>query len=274
MSEPTRQPRPIAIFDSGIGGLPYLEAARARLGTESFVYLGDRAGFPYGSKSREEVRDRVLGIVDSLVSAFGPKALVIACNTASQAGLEAAREAHPGLPIIGTVPAVKPAVERSRSGVVGLIGSAGCVEDPYLDALVARYAKGVEVVREGAQALVFFVERRAAVALEAERREAVAPFVKPLIARGVDEIVLACTHFLHVGGAIAAEAGPGVGVIDSREGVVRRLVQVLAERGLLAAGTRIGGKDRFVLTGQAPFEEEYFLLAEAFGLSGPEPLPG
>jgi glutamate racemase len=278
--------RPIVIFDSGIGGLPYLSAARSILPNEDFIYLADRAGFPYGSKTREEVKTLVLGLVSRLVEAYDPKALVIACNTASQAALDAARRANPGLSIIGTVPAVKPAAERSRSGVIGVMATAGAVEDPYLDTLVARHAKGLDVLREGAQDLVGFVERRSAYADARERREAVAPCVGRLVAGGADVIVLACTHFLHLRDDIAAVAGPSVEVIDSRAGVVKRLKQVLAERGLLAKRPADGGeasvsklrsgveKSLFLLTGEEPFEEEYGLLADSFGLARPTALPG
>jgi glutamate racemase len=262
--------RPVAIFDSGIGGLPYLEPARAALPDESFVYLADRAGFPYGTKEREEVRGIVLDRVRRLVLAYDPKAIVIACNTASQAGLDAARRANPGLLIVGTVPAVKPAAERTRSGTVGVMATEGAVEDPYLDSLVARYAKGVEVIRVAAQPLVIFVERRGATAGPEERREAVRPFVRRLVERGADEIVLACTHFLHLRDDIAEVAGPGVEIVDSRSGVVRRLKQVLAERGLLNGGGPAGyERGLFLLSGEPPFEPEYGLLAEAFGLAGP-----
>jgi glutamate racemase len=286
---PARGRRPIAIFDSGIGGLPYLEPARAALPEESFVYLADRAGFPYGTKTREEVRDRVLFLVSRLVEAYDPKAVVIACNTASQAALDAARRANPGLPIVGTVPAVKPAALRTRSGTIGVIATEGATRDPYLDALIARYAKGVRVIRVGAQELVSFVERRAATAGAVERREAARPFVMSLVERGADEIVLACTHFLHLRDDIAELAGPGVEVVDSRAGVARRLKQVLSERNLLRSPAERdpvrsaepvglsrteaeGGPEArglFLLSGDLPFEAEYGLLAEAFGLDGP-----
>jgi len=279
-----RGSRPVAVFDSGIGGLPYLAAARAALPAESFIYLADRAGFPYGTKPREEVRDLVLRLISSLVGEYSPKAVVIACNTASQAALEAARRAHPGLPIIGTVPAVKPAAERSRSGVIGIMASAGAVEDPYLDSLVARHARGLTVIREGAQALVAFVERRSAVAGADERREAVAPYVRRLVDGGADELVLACTHFLHLRDDIAAVAGRGVEVVDSLTGVVARLRQVLSERGLLSSYVPVARErdllssdvpaagDLFLLTGAPPFETGYSILAETFGLEAPEPL--
>lgn len=270
--------RPVAILDSGIGGLPYLAAARAALPGQAFVYLADREGFPYGTKSREEVRRLVLGLVARLVEEYAPMAIVIACNTASQAALEAARKAHPGLPIIGTVPAVKPAAERSRSGIIAILASAGAVEDPYLDTLVARYAKGLGVIREGAQELVTFVERRSAVAGESERREAIWPHVRRLVERGADEIVLACTHFLHLRDDIAAVAGSGVEVVDSIAGVVARLRTVLVERGLVCCpDAQAGGSAKsrtfapsgaglFLLTGAGSFEAEYALHAKAFGL--------
>jgi glutamate racemase len=281
-SDEARDGRPIAIFDSGIGGLPYLEPARASLPSESFVYLADRADFPYGTKAREEVRDIVLRLVSRLVEAYDPKAIVIACNTASQAALDAVRKAHPGLPIVGTVPAVKPAALRTRSGTIGVMATEGATQDPYLDSLILRYAKGVTVIRESAQALVAFVERRAVLAGPEERREAVRPFVRSLVDRGADEIVLACTHFLHLRREIAELAGPGVEVVDSRDGVAGQLKRVLAERGLLrppvernpedaapGAGRRPEAKGLFLLSGEPPFEAEYRLLAEAFDLKGP-----
>jgi glutamate racemase len=274
-SDADRAGRPIAIFDSGIGGLPYLQPARASLPEESFVYLADRANFPYGTKTREEVRVIVLGLVSRLVDAYDPKAIVIACNTASQAALDAARKAHPGLTIVGTVPAVKPAAERTRSGTIGVMATEGATRDPYLDALIARYAKGVTVFREGAQSLVTFVERRAAVAGPEEKREAVRPFVRSLVERGADEIVLACTHFLHLRDEIAEVAGTGVEVVDSRAGVTKRLRQVLGERNLLRSPSEpdpsrsAGGGGVFLLSGEPPFEAEYGLLAEAFCLEGP-----
>jgi glutamate racemase len=265
----SRKKRPIAVFDSGVGGLPYLASARAALPSESFVYLADRAGFPYGTKTREEVRDRVLGLVSLLVRDYDPKAVVIACNTASQAALDAARRANPGLPIVGTVPAVKPAAERSRSGAIGVMATARAVEDPYLDALVAKYAKGVAVLRVAAQELVAFVETRGADAAPEERRKAVEPFVRRFLDEGVDEIVLACTHFLHLRDDIAAAAGEGVEVVDSRAGVVKRLKALLSERSLLALGDGPAGSI-FLITGARPIEDAYGRFALRFGLAAPE----
>jgi glutamate racemase len=265
--------RPVVIFDSGVGGLPYLDAARAVLPGEGFAYVADRGGFPYGTKTREEVRERVLEAVEAIARALDPKALVIACNTASQAALEAVRKAHPGLVVVGTVPAVKPAAQRTRSGVIGVMATARAVEDPYLDELVARHAPGVRVLREAAQDLVAFVERSYPGSTEAGRRAAVEPYVRRLVAGGADEIVLACTHFLHVAADISAAAGKGVEVIDSRDGVARRLRQLLEDRGLLAPAGLAPPRGALLITGRLPFEESYSRFAASFGLDGPLPLP-
>lgn len=272
-------------MDSGVGGLPYLASARPLLSHENLLYLADRAGFPYGTKSREEVEAIVLDRVERARRAWKPKALVIACNTASQAALAAVRRANTGFPVVGTVPAVKPAAERTRSGVIGVMATAGAVEDPYLAGLVARFAPGTTVLREGAQDLVAFVERRFLASTAEERRQAVLPSVRRLVESGADEIILACTHFLHVAADIEACAtelssqrgGPRVEVIDSREGVARRLRAVLLERGLLAVPPLSGGDrgvegDKLLLTGPEPFEPVYAGFARRFGLSGPYPL--
>jgi glutamate racemase len=269
--------RSIVIFDSGVGGLPYLLNARASLPGEDFIYLADRAGFPYGTKAHEEVRDIVVGLVEDLVTNYDPKAIVIACNTASQAALAAVRKANPGLPIVGTVPAVKPAAERTKSGVIGVMATAGAVEDPYLDELVSRHASGVRVVREAAQSLVSFVEKRSVDASAGERRAIVEPFVRRLVDAGADEIILACTHFLHLRDDIAAVAGEGVEVVDSRSGVVKRLAQVLTDCGLLTIGEVTDGEAlpghpsprTFLLSGSSPIEPIYGVFARKFDLDEP-----
>ena len=272
-----RASRPVIVFDSGVGGLPYLETARSLLPGERYVYLADRAGFPYGTKGREEIESLVLDRLGRLVAAFDPKAIVIACNTASQAALAAARGRFPGLPIVGVVPAIKPAAERTRTGTIGVMATEHALVDPYLDELIARHAPGVRVLREPAQDLVSFVERRFVASAPADREAAVAGHVQRLLAEGADEIVLACTHFLHVAGDIGRVAASLSGgaqrkaeVVDSREGVARRLHEVLAERGLLgagAAGTLPDGV--FLLSGPPPFESVYPAFAERFSLLGP-----
>jgi glutamate racemase len=266
-------------MDSGIGGLPYLDAARRYLPAQAFVYLADREGFPYGSKGREEVEAIVLDRVRRLIASWKPRAIVIACNTASQAALAAVRAAHPGMPVIGTVPAIKPAAERSRRGSIGVLATEGTISDPYLDDLVARFATGTKVSLRGAQELVDFVELRLVGASSAERREAVLPHALALVEAGVDVIVLACTHFLHLADDIAdcatelsrERGGGAVEVIDSREGVARRLARVLAESGQ-GPGSQDPGRGAFLLSGSLPWEERYTDFARLHDLDGPLPL--
>ncbi|MEI6873836.1 MAG: glutamate racemase, partial [Spirochaetota bacterium] len=218
---------PIAVMDSGIGGLTYLEAARRLLPGLPFVYLADREGFPYGTRNRSEVLAIVVDRVRRLVSYWHPRAVVIACNTASQVALTAVRADNPGIPVIGTVPAVKPAAERTRSHSIGVLATAGAIDDPYLADLVATFAPDEKVTLHGAQALVEFVERDFLDSTREERLAAILPHVLPLVEAGVDEIVLACTHFLHLSEDIASCAADlahsrgqdAAEVIDSREGV-------------------------------------------------------
>jgi len=262
--------RPIALLDSGVGGLPYLAAAREELPMESFIYLADREGYPYGTKPREEVRDRVIALVAALLSSYRPKVVVIACNTASQAALKGAREAFPHLHIVGTVPAVKPAAESTRTGVIGVLATEGAVEDPYLDELIRSCAGGVTVLREAAQELVDFVERRSVFASAEERLAVVEPFVRKLVDGGADRIVLACTHFLHLRDDIASCSKERAEPVDSRHGVAKRIAEVLESSRLRREDNADPGLPVFLVTGRAPLEERYRLFAGKFGLSSPE----
>jgi glutamate racemase len=272
---------PILFLDSGVGGLPYLELCRTMIPGVEMHYLADNAGFPYGLKSSGLVQDIVLDRVRRLRARFSPRALVIACNTASQAALQAVRSYNPELHVVGTVPAVKPAAEGTRSGVIGVLATERAVEDPYLDDLIARHASGVEVLRRPAQDLVDFVESRYLGSSPADRRNAVESHVRFFIERGVDRIVLACTHFLHVESDIAALAtslsGGSATVVDSRLGVARRLCEILGLGSCgesmpslpVEVGQRFPGEGAFLLTGDPPYPPAYTRWASLYGLSGP-----
>ncbi len=269
---------PVVVMDSGVGGLPYLEAARLLLPNTRFVYLADREGFPYGTKGRLEVVAIVRDRVSRLVAGFRPSAIVIACNTASQAALQAIRQDHPRLPVIGTVPAIKPAAERTRAGIIAVLATEGTVGDPYLDDLIQRFAMGKTVIRRAAQDLVSFVEFEFPGSTAEGRKQAVLPHVLPLIESGADEIVLACTHFLHVAldislaamEAAASAGGRTVEVVDSRDGVARRLKSLLGDADRDSRGTE---PSLFLLSGPPPFEQRYSGFALRYGLTGPLPLP-
>jgi len=230
----------IAVFDSGVGGLPYLAALRTRLPGAPVLYTADREGFPYGLKTRNEVRSLVIDRMERIVARFSPRLVVLACNTASQAALEAVRDRFRDVAFVGTVPAVKPAAESTRTGTIAVLSTERAALDPYLDSLVARWAKGTRVLRIGAQALVEFVERDFLDASDEQRLSVCRTALEPLRDSGADRVVLACTHFLHVSDYIAAAAGPGVRIVDSREGVARRAAAVF--RGAVDASSSGGAK--------------------------------
>lgn len=265
----------IVFFDSGVGGLPYLAQARSLLPRTVLHYMADDAGFPYGTKTPAQLEAILLDRVRRLRARFLPSALVIACNTASQIGLDILRKAHPDLPIIGTVPAIKPAATSTNSGKIGVMATERTVVDPYIDDLIARYASDVEVIKLPAQDLVSFVEHRYLASSEEQRRSAVEPYVRYLVDQGVDRIILACTHFLHlekeIAGCAKALGAKDFEIVDSRAGVARRLAQIVGElkkpdETMLSPDT----KGRFLLTSDPPFDKAYESWAEHFDLLPPE----
>jgi glutamate racemase len=270
----------IVFFDSGVGGLPYLAEARKLLPGATLHYIADDAGFPYGTKAMREVEDILLDRVRRLRARLVPRAIVIACNTASQIGLAALRRAHPDLPIIGTVPAIKPAAETSLTGRIGVMATERAIVDPYIDDLIARFAPEQEVMRLPAQDLVSFVERRYLSSSDAERRAAVEPYVRRFLDGGVDRIVLACTHYLHLEKDIQAcvrdLGGEGVEIVDSCRGVANRIAQIVgadAEAGSVASAPfGNAGPGRFFLTSEPPFDPSYAQWSQRFGLQPPERL--
>ncbi|WP_447953077.1 glutamate racemase [Sphingopyxis chilensis] len=215
---------PILFFDSGLGGLTVLGPTRALLPTAPIVYAADYAGLPYGKKSDEELAARVPALLGRLVERYQPRLAVIACNTASTIALSHVRAAL-DLPIVGTVPAIKPAAELTRSGVIGVLGTEATVRQPYVDDLSARFAAGKIVLRHGSPGLVTGAEARL-------RGDAIDPDVITRAIAGLrdqpggdamDVIVLACTHFPLLRDELQAAAGPAVRLIDGAAGIARRI---------------------------------------------------
>ncbi len=237
---------PIGVFDSGVGGLSVLRHVRALLPREDLLYLADSGYAPYGDRSTAWIRARSLQLSDWLVGQ-GAKAIVVACNTATAAATSALRE-HLAVPVIAMEPAVKPAAAATRSGVVGVLATTGTLESARFAELRDRFAAGVEVVAQPCPGLVEPIERGE---LDAPATRAlVARFVGPLLTRGVDTIVLGCTHYPFVRDAIAAVAGPGVTLIETGAAMARQVEHRLTEAGLLAFSTS-SGRDRLVTTGGA-----------------------
>ncbi|HEX8449845.1 MAG TPA: glutamate racemase [Allosphingosinicella sp.] len=215
--------RPLLIFDSGVGGLSVLAAIRALLPTAPLVYAADSAGYPYGTKRPAEIEARVPALLGRLAERFDPELIVIACNTASTIALDAVRGAL-DLPVVGTVPAIKPAAELSRSRAIGVLGTEATVRQPYVDRLSAQFASDCAVIRHGSAELVEFAESK----LRAEtgpagacRRALDGLFEQPGGDR-IDTIVLACTHFPLVEEELAAAAPRPVRFVDGKEGIARR----------------------------------------------------
>src|SRR5918995_1821937 len=152
---------PLLFFDSGVGGLSVLAPTRELLPHAPNVYSADRAGYPYGTKSEAEMAARVPALLGRLVERFRPRLAVIACNTASTIALDHVRAAL-DIPVVGTVPAIKPAAEQSKNRVIGVLGTAATVRQPYIDDLAARFASDCTVIRHGSAELVDLAEAKLA----------------------------------------------------------------------------------------------------------------
>lgn len=229
---------PIGVFDSGVGGLTVLKALVAQLPRERFVYLGDTARLPYGTKSPETVVRYALQAGEALVD-YGVKCLVIACNTASAVGLAAVSERIRGMPVIGVIePGAEAACMTSRSGHIAVIATEGTVRGgAYQDAIVRRRSDA-RVSAVPAQLFVALAEEglcRGPIA-ESVARHYLEPLFKRMSVSRPDTLVLGCTHFPMLAEAIRAVAGPDVNIVDSAETTARYVRHTLEADGLAAGG--------------------------------------
>lgn len=214
---------PILFFDSGVGGLSVLEPTLMVLPNAPIVYAADSAGFPYGKRSEAEIASRVPALLGRLVERFHPRLAVIACNTASTIALDHVRSAL-DLPVVGTVPAIKPAADMSKTRVIGVLGIEATVRQPYVDDLAAKFASDCAIIRYGSPELVELAEAKLAgeeVSVEAVRAAAQPMFDAPEGKR-IDTVVLACTHFPLVEEELRA-AFPNVRYVDGGPGIARRI---------------------------------------------------
>jgi glutamate racemase len=214
---------PILFFDSGVGGLSVLEPTRKLLPNAPIVYAADSAGFPYGKRTEAEIASRVPALLGRLVERFHPRLVVIACNTASTIALDHVRSAL-DVPVVGTVPAIKPAAAISKSRVLGVLGTEATVRQPYVDDLAARFAADCTLVRVGSPELVELAEAKLAgeqVGVDAVRAAAQPLFDAPDGDR-IDTVVLACTHFPLLEDELRS-AFPHVTYLDGGPGIARRI---------------------------------------------------
>ena len=236
---------PIGVFDSGVGGLTVARAIIDQLPNESIIYIGDTARGPYGPRPLAEVREFALEIMDQLVAA-GVKAIVIACNTASSAMLRDARERY-SIPVVEVIqPAVRRAVSATRSGKVGVIGTQATIDSgAYNDAFAA--ALQLSLTTYACPQFVEFVERGETSG--AAITDVAKNYLAPLIADGVDTLVLGCTHYPLLTGVISYVMGNDVTLISSAEETAKDLYRVLAEKNLLRQGS--APSYRFISTGES-----------------------
>ena len=224
--------QPIGVFDSGVGGLSVLRELRQALPREDFLYVADQAHVPYGPRELSEVRRFCFGIVDFQL-ARGAKMIVVACNAASAAALQPLRAAHTQFPFVGMEPAIKPAAEESRRGVIGVIATQATFQGKLFASVVHRYARGVKVLTHTCPGLVERIEagETEGPALE----EMLRVQLKPLLAEGIDQLVLGCTHYPFARLTLQNVVGPDVKIIDPAPAVARHTAHVLAQRDLCSA---------------------------------------
>ena len=265
---------PILVFDSGVGGLSVLGPVRALLPGIAVVYAADNAGFPYGTKTEADIAARVPALLGRLVERYHPRLVVIACNTASTIALAPVRAAL-DLPVVGTVPAIKPAAAASITRVIGVLGTAATVRQPYVDRLSAEFAADCRVLRHGSSVLVELAEAKlrgitpdpAAVA-----RELAGLLDQPGGDR-LDTVALACTHFPLLAAELAAAAPRPLTFVDGGQGIARRVASLLpdtspAPRATPAEGHRAAASagSRAVFTRSVPDVDALAPALHGYGL--------
>lgn len=239
--------RPIALFDSGVGGLSVLRHIRTQLPAEDILYLADQANVPYGSRTPAEIRKFCKAITQYLL-ALEAKIIVVACNTASGAALTYLRRTFPETAFVGMEPAVKPAALQTKRGKVGVLATAGTFKSQRYEALMARFARDVQVFENPCLGLVELIEDGRISGDEV--RELLQECVHPMLTEGVDALVLGCTHYPFVQPLLAEIVGTSVAVIDPAPAVARQSKHVLEKQNLLAEPGS-GNKIRAFSTGAA-----------------------
>jgi len=238
----------IGVFDSGVGGLSVLRVLRQQLPAHPLIYLADQAHVPYGVRSLEEVCQFSEAVTRYLLRQ-GAKLMVVACNTASAAALHHLRQTFPDVPFVGMEPAVKPAVEHTQSGVVGVLATPATFQGALYASVVERFARGVVVLQHTCPGLVAQIE---AGQLDApETRRILEDALLPMLAQNIDAVVLGCTHYPFAIPLIRQIVGPGVRVIDPAPAVVRQAQRLLAERGWLQQPAGEPAAVRYITTGDA-----------------------
>ena len=221
-------PKPIGVFDSGVGGLSVLQEIRRVLPQEDIIYYADSAHCPYGLKTPEEIISRSFKICDFLLS-LNCKMLVVACNTASVAGLDLYRQKYP-IPIVGMEPAIKPAISATKNGKIGVLATGVTLSGNRFSSLLEKYQNGAEVYSQPCPGLVEQVEKGCH--NSTETAQLLKNYISPLLDKGVDTIVLGCTHYPFLKGTVRETVGLEITIIDTGEAVARQVGRVLFQHDL------------------------------------------
>ncbi len=248
--------RKLVFMDSGIGGIPYLRWVRERRPGWEYIYIADNLFFPYGGRNTEELTARLTELTGQVNELYQPDIVVLACNTASVTALSHLRNTF-SMPFVGVVPAVKPATEGHSVGKIGVLATRGTVEGSYLKELIRKFAGDRDVVDPlAAPDLVRFVEKEFIHADEAGIRGIVMPYLREAEKREWTYMVLGCTHFLFLRPWFEKWKHPGLTIVDSTEGVGKRILSLLEKDNMTEADDECcRGRTRFLLTAPKGAEE-------------------
>jgi glutamate racemase len=230
----------IGIFDSGVGGLAILDELERLAPGHPMIYLADQAWVPYGERALDEVRARSEAMTRLLLDG-GAGLIVVACNSASAAALHTLRATFPAIPFVGMEPAVKPAAEQTASGVIGVLATYATFQGELYASVVDRHAAGVSIVEQACPGLAVAVERGD----ERTARSLLDGYLAPLLAAGIDTLVLGCTHYSFLLAEIRAAVGTGVRVIDPAPAVAHQALR------LVPGPLQTDGRTEYLTTGDA-----------------------
>jgi glutamate racemase len=243
----------IGVFDSGVGGLSVLSKIWKKLPGENYLYIADQAHVPYGSKKKDDILEYSFEISRYLMRQ-GCKLIVLACNTASAAALLKLRGEYPDLPFVGMEPAVKPAAERSATGVVGVLATPSTFSGDLFSSLVTRFGQGAKILQHTCPGLVDEIE--AGRSDGAKARNILEAALKPMIEQGLDSIVLGCTHYPFAEQTIRSIAGSEVEIYDPAPAIANRVHSFLDSRGLLRKESSPGSVT-MLTSGDAPALQKF-----------------
>lgn len=254
---------PILLFDSGVGGLTVLQEVRKVLPDAPVIYAADTAGLPYGTKTEAQIAARVAGLLGRMTERFRPRLVCIACNTASTIALGMVRDVLE-VPIVGTVPAIKPAAMMTKTGVIGLLGTQATIRQAYVDRLEHEFAADRRLLRHGAPGLVEAAEAK----LRGERvdpaliRHAAEALRSQPGGDRIDTVVLACTHFPLVEDELAEAFGLGVTFVHGAAGIARQVARLTAGQEYARSSA-----DLALFTGSGNLPSSYAARLPAYGLT-------